>query len=140
MSGLLGTRASPAADLNLLIQIVIFILLMVGVKFAREKTKEGLKKHGRIMAVAVVLNAASIFFAMGPSFVVNFGAVLAEVSTISFPLTMLHHLLGLAAEVLGVVFIFKKFGKVRFWMRVTMALWLVSLILGFFFYYLYYII
>jgi len=140
MSGLLGTRASIASDLNLLLQIIILIILFVGAKFAKEKTQSSLQKHGRIMTFAVILNAIAIFLVMGPSFVTNFGAVLTESSTIGFPLTLIHALLGSVAEILGAVFIFKKFGKVRMWMRLTMAVWLMALALGMIFYVQYYVI
>jgi len=140
MPGLLGTRASVASDLNLLLQIVILIILFVGVKFAKEKTKSSLQKHGKIMAVAVVLNAVAILLVIGPSFVINFGAVLDEPFTIGFPLTLVHHSFGVIAEILGIIFVFKKFGKMRFWMRFTMAVWLIAVVLGISFYFGYYVI
>jgi len=140
MSGLLGTKASTASDLNLLLQIIILIILFVGVKFAKEKAQDGLKKHGRIMTIAVIMNAVTILLVMGPSLVINFDAVLAEPSTIGFPLTLIHALFGSLAEVLGLVFVFKKFGNVRLWMRFTMAIWLVAVVMGIIFYFTYYVI
>jgi uncharacterized membrane protein YozB (DUF420 family) len=77
---------------------------------------------------------------MGPSFIINFGAVLDELFTIGFPLTLVHHFFGVIAEILGIIFVFKKFGKVRFWMRFTMAVWLIAVVLGISFYLLYYVI
>jgi len=123
MSGLLGTNASIASDLNLMLQIVVFIILLIGVKFVREKTPRVLKRHERFMTYAVALNIVSILLVMGPSFVTNFSAVLAEPSTINFPLTLIHHFLGIVAEILGIMFVFKKFGNVRMWMRLIMSIW-----------------
>jgi len=140
MSELLGTRASVYVDLNLLLQIIILIILLVGVKFAKEKTTGSLKKHGKIMNIAVILNAVAILLVMGPSLVLNFGATLAELSLIGFPLTLVHHSLGIIAEILGITFAFKKFGNVRMWMRLTMVVWLVALVLGIAFYVQYYMI
>ncbi len=140
MSGLLGTNSSIASDLNLMLQIVVFIMLLIGVKFVKEKTPRGLKRHRRFMTYAVALNVISILLVMGPSFVANFSAVLAEPSTISFPLTLIHHSLGIVAEILGIIFVFKKFGNVRMWMRLTMSTWVISFILGMVFYFEYYMI
>jgi len=140
MSGLLGTRASIVFDLNFLLQIVILVILLVGVKFGRKKTPSSLKMHGNIMTIAVTLNALLILLIMGPSFVVNFGAVLAEFSETGFPLTLLHHSFGIIAEIFGVILVFKKFGNIRMWMRFTATVWLVSLVLGIVFYVLHYAI
>lgn len=140
MSGLLGTRAGIASDLNLLLQIVILIILLVGVKYGKEKTQSGLKRHGRTMTIVVALNAVAILLVMGPSFANNFSAVLAETSTIGFPLTLVHVLFGSIAEILGIIFVFKKFGNVRRWMRLTLAVWLIALALGIIFYLQYYVI
>jgi len=140
MSGLLGTRAPAISYLVLLLQILIFIILVIGVKFAREKTKGSLKAHGRIMTIAVVLNAFAILLVMGPSLFGSLNAALDEFASLGFPLTLVHHTLGLLAEILGVVFVFKKFGKVRMWMRLITLLWLIAFVFGIFFYLTYYVI
>jgi hypothetical protein len=77
---------------------------------------------------------------MGPSLLANVGAALGETSFIGFPLTLTHHTIGLAAEILGVVLAFRKFGNVRLWMRVTFILWLIALVLGIGFYVRYYVV
>lgn len=140
MSGLLGTRASVLADLNLLFQVAFLMILLAGYSFGKKKTPDSLKKHGRVMSVLVALNALSILLVMGPSFFLNLSAVAGEVSAIGFPLTLVHHLIGLFAEILGAVLVFKKFGKVRTWMRITFTLWTVAVILGIGFYVIYYVI
>jgi hypothetical protein len=139
MSGLLGTKAGLNSDLNLLLQIIILVILLVGFKFGKSKTVKSLKTHGRIMELVVLLNAASILLVMGPVFVTAFEAVLSEIST-GFPLTMVHHLLGLIAEILGIVFVFRKPRNVRLWMRVTFVVWLIALAFGLAFYAVYYVI
>jgi len=140
MAGFLGTRAGLASDLNLLLQIVILIILFVGAKFGKTKTAESLKRHGRLMTVVVVLNAVGIVAVMLPSFASNFSAVLEEPLRIGFPLTSIHAFFGGVAEILGVMFVFKKFGNVRLWMRFTMVVWLIAIILGISFYLTYYVI
>lgn len=140
MSGLLGTRAAVASDLNLLLQIIVLVILLVGVRYGRKKTGGSLKTHGRLMNIVVVLNAVGVLLVMLPSFVNNLGAVIAEPSTIGFPLTSVHVLFGSVAEVLGIILAFRKFGNVRVWMRLTTVFWLIALALGITFYVRYYVI
>lgn len=140
MSGLFGTNASIQADLNLLLQILLLIILLFGYMRGKKKTADNLKAHGRVMTVLVALNALSILLVMGPSLLVNLEAAVGEGSAIGFPLTLVHHSVGLIAEILGAVLVFKKFGKVRTWMRLTFTLWFVALILGIGFYVRYYIV
>jgi len=140
MSGPLGTRASIYSDLNLVLQIIILVILIIGVKFAKEKTQSGLQKHGKIMTIAVILNAVSLLIVMGPTFFLNFYAFLAEPHFRGYPLTLVHALFGSIAEILGAVFIFKKFGNVRLWMRLTMVVWLIALVFGILFYFRYFVI
>lgn len=140
MSGLFGTRAGLNADLDMLLQMIILVILLVGFRFGRTKTNTSLRTHGRIMRIVVVLNAGAILLVMGPSLVLNFGAALSEISALSFPLTLVHHTIGLVAEILGIVLAFRKFGNVRMWMRITLVLWLIALAYGLVFYFLYYVI
>ncbi|MFQ5836599.1 MAG: hypothetical protein ACE5HG_01975 [Candidatus Bathyarchaeia archaeon] len=140
MSGIFGTRASLISDLNLLLQLIVLVILIVGVKFGKEKTEKSLKTHGKVMTVMVVLNATGILLVMLPSFVTNLSAVLNEPSTIGFPLTSIHVFFGISSNSLGIVLIFKKFGNVRMWMRLTAALWLIAIISGISFYLKYYVI
>ncbi len=140
MSGLLGTRAPVSSDLNLILQIALLALLLTGFIFGKRKTGSGLKLHGRLMTILVALNALAILLIMGPSLFTNFGAAVGEISTFGFPLTLLHHSIGLIAEILGAVLVFKKFGNVRRWMQTTFVLWFVALLFGIGFYIVYYLV
>lgn len=140
MSGIFGTRASLASDLNLLLQLIILVILIVGIKFGKEKTAKNLKTHGGAMTIMVVLNAIGILLVMLPSFMTNLSAVLNEPATIGFPLISIHVFFGILAEALGVTFIFKKFGNVRMWMRLTTGFWLIAIFSGISFYLTYYVI
>jgi hypothetical protein len=139
MSGFFGTRASVFSDLNLILQIVLLVLLLTGFILGKRKTGSSLKLHGRLMTVLVTVNALSILLIMGPSLFTNLGAALDEVFVFGFPLTLLHHSIGLIAEILGAVLVFKKFGNVRRWMRTTFLLWLVALLSGIGFYAVYFL-
>ena len=139
MSGLFGTRAPLASDLNLILQLIILAILLIGVRFGKKKTAKSLKAHGRVMTLAVALNAVGILLVMLPSFVIIVSKVLNPL-TIGFPLTSIHAFFGVLAEGLGVTLVFKKFGNVRRWMRLTTAFWLIAIVLGISVYLTYYVI
>jgi len=139
MSGLFGTRASILSDASLLIQIILLVILLIGFRLGKKKTASSLYMHGWLMKLLVALNTLTILFVMGPSFFLHFGSVVEELFVFGFPFTFIHHSIGLVAEILGIILVFKKFGKVRTWMRVTFMLWLVSLLLGLGFYVRYYV-
>jgi uncharacterized membrane protein YozB (DUF420 family) len=139
MSGIFGTRAPLASDLNLILQLIILAILLVGVRFGKKKTAKSLKAHGRVMTLAVALNAVGILLVMLPSFVIIVSKVLNPL-TIGFPLTSIHAFFGVLAEGLGVTLVFKKFGNVRRWMRLTTAFWLITIALGISVYLIYYVI
>jgi len=139
MSGVFGTRASILSDLNLMLHIVLLGILLVGFRLGKKKTGGSLKMHGRLMTVLVALNGLSILLVMGPSLFLNFGVAVDEVFVVGFPLTLFHHSIGLIAEILGLVLVFRKFGKVRTWMRITFTLWFVALLFGIGFYVMYYV-
>jgi len=139
MSDLLGTKAPLISDVNLLLQIIILVILLVGIKYGMTKTETSLKKHGRILTLVVALNAVSILAIMGPSFILSIDTVLAEPSKIGFPLTIVHHSFGLIAEILGAILIFRKFGNVRLWMRLTAFFWLVASPMGIIIYLIYWL-
>ena len=130
MSGLFGTRALVASDLNLLLQIIVLTIILIGIKFARTKTEKSLKKHGTLMTLAMILNLIGLATVMLPSFL----------SKIVSPLTPVHAFFGGISEILGITFVFKKFGNVRMWMRLTAIFWLIALTLGITVYLIYYVI
>ncbi|NWF86809.1 hypothetical protein HXY32_03250 [Candidatus Bathyarchaeota archaeon] len=120
------------ADINLALQIVILAFLFVSLAFKR-KGKFAL--HGGTMLVVVVLNAASFFLVMLPSFFAqNFSALSPSIGIIA----PVHGILGGIAEILG-IFLVAAWGlqktvqscvKRRMIMRITIALWIAALALG----------
>jgi uncharacterized membrane protein YozB (DUF420 family) len=140
MQLLFGTLASDASDLSLILQIIVFIMLLVGFKLGRTKTKEGLKRHGILMRTMVVLGLVGILTVMVPSFVLTYDIVANEPAKIGFPLIFVHAALGATAISLGIALSFRKFGNVRNWMRLTLSLWLITLLLGFVIYVGYYVL
>ena len=87
MPGILGTRASLASDLSLILEIIILVIFVVGIRFGRRKTSASLATHRAVMRGMVVLQSVVLLLVMIPSLVANFSAVVAEPSAIGFPLT-----------------------------------------------------
>jgi uncharacterized membrane protein YozB (DUF420 family) len=120
------------ADINLTLQIVILVMLIVGLAL---KQKGKFAFHGGAMLIAVILNAASFFLVMWPSFAAfDFSVLNSTVEIVS----LTHGILGGVAEILG-VFLVVAWGmqktvqsciRRKMIMRITMILWLVALVLG----------
>lgn len=144
MTGLLGTEASALHDINLILQITILILLVIGRKFAKDKR---LLNHGKAMGLLLALHTITILLIMIPSFLTNFGS-LGHISDPRVIVTWMHVTLGASAEVLG-VFLVSKWGfqpkrlsscsTRRKYMKPTFALWGFSAVLGIVFYIVYYL-
>ncbi len=125
-------------QLNLVFQIAIVALFGVGIGV--KLTGRSLL-HGKLMLVAFLLNAGSLFFIMLPLlltgipiFQVYFDAYAAIV--------IAHHAIGLLAFVLS-LFLVSRFVRARFtlklcrgkWlMRLTATLWATALVLGLYLY------
>jgi uncharacterized membrane protein YozB (DUF420 family) len=118
--------------MNLVLQIVTLAVLFVGLGL---KQKGKFAFHGSTMLVAVVLNAVSFFWVMWPAFLGYDYSVLNHPVKI---VSLIHGVLGGVAEVLG-VFLVVSWGVQRkvqscirrkTVMRVTIALWVIALILG----------
>ncbi len=133
--GFLGTRAIWLSDQNVLLQIAILAILIIGINFA----KKNLVVHGRIQTLAVILNAILILFIMIPSLIGGFGFFLAELYSVGTLIVLGHATLGSITEVLGAILIFRKFGNVKRWMRIESSLWFISIFLGFSIYIYYYV-
>jgi hypothetical protein len=97
--GLLGTRATLVADLNLILQIIVLVVLTASALQARRR---GLRTHRTLTSIAVVLNAVLIIAIMNPSFFRILPFALrnpgAPVPTWLWP----HVLIGALAELIGV--------------------------------------
>jgi len=133
--GFLGTQAGTAADVNLVLQLALLALLLVGRMRVKEKNYA---LHGRLMAVAVALNAASIVIVMLPSLLLGLGFIATYPTDPVSITTIIHAILGAAAELSGIYLVLKwrftkniaECMKNKRLMIPTMALWTVTVILG----------
>ena len=145
MSGIFGTSAVLITDLNLIVQIIAFILVLAALVY---KAKGKFKIHGSIMGVAVVLHFVTFIVAMGPSFVKSIDFFMTETSQLGVQTLWVHALTGVLSLVLGFFLVFKWisnsskielcFQRKRM-MDVTIILWAVSLVFGIATYLIFYI-
>lgn len=126
------------AEVNLVAQITLLFLMLFGTLLAQSKK---FKTHGRIMAVAVLLQIGALIFWMVPSFI--FGATAFSRLDFGSLITISHVVLGYCAIFLSISSALHKslIGTGMKWtMRVTLLVWALTGILGFAFYVYYYVL
>jgi len=141
--GLFNVHAPFLADLSLLLQVAILLVLLASLRL---KFRRSYLKHGISMGLAVVLHTVSIFAVMVPSLLASgglFGDLLNRLALV----VLSHAALGSLVEVLGLYLLIvlalnRGFSKACFKnkmiMRVTLVLWVVELIVGVYVYFLLY--
>src|SRR5271170_961327 len=98
MKGFLGTQAGFGADLNLLIQIAMGTVLLVGAFLVRSKRYTA---HGACQATVLVLNLVLISLVMWPSFNLQILPNLPKhFARRYFTIAAIHGVLGVVAELL----------------------------------------
>jgi len=136
--GFLGTAASLAADRTLIIETAMGVALIVGAVFARRRCY---RAHGWCQSAVVLLNLGVIAQFMVPSFrrqiVPEIPASLGE---IHYAIAAVHGLLGTIAELLALCVVLAagtnilpkrlRFLRYKRWMRLTLGLWWIELLLG----------
>ena len=106
-------------------------LAILGVGYARLKSKESLQLHRWIMGGATVLTLISIFFVMIPSLVIYYiNPSISFFSSFSI-LQIIHSAIGVPPVILTAMYLFNDLPQpTKKWMRLTVALWFVSIVLG----------
>lgn len=136
----MGLFISP--QVNAVIQIVITVLLLVSIGI---KGRRRYFLHGFTMLTGVLLNLLSFVLIMFPSLLRMEIINIQPLHTISI-MTLFHSALGLIVLILGLWLVVswhlksspKECFKRKQLMRVTTALWLIALLMGFTLYYLLY--
>jgi uncharacterized membrane protein YozB (DUF420 family) len=135
MAGLLGTNFFPE-DINLILQIVTFLIIIIGFYY---KLKKKYKIHGSMMGIAVILNITSFLTVMGPRFRDNFGLLTTATSELGVQTIWIHAVPGAITLILGIVLVgawainsSNIAGCIRRKriMDITITLWSISLIFG----------
>jgi len=135
----LVVRELAIYDLNLVLQLVIFTLFLIGIYYIKAERKN-LKRHRQLMGIAVVLNAISILFIMGRSFMTSLGFLATRPYQFGPFITWMHVIIGAYAEISGALLLRKHPRNLRFSMKVTTVFWTVALLLGVVSYTYYYLL
>jgi uncharacterized membrane protein YozB (DUF420 family) len=145
--GFLGTGATFAADLNLVVQVVMGAALTAGVLLAKRKCY---KAHGICQTTVLFLNLFMIGFVMWPTFRQQVRPTLPKVlHKWYFAAPTIHAILGMTAELLGLYIVvvagtnilpeWLRFKGWKRWMRAELTLWFIVVLTGMGTYYLWYV-
>jgi uncharacterized membrane protein YozB (DUF420 family) len=139
--GFLGTGASLAADLSLLAYIVLLVPgMLVGFSFARRHLF--VPHHKLTMTTITLVNWGIILYLMLNSYRLAVAPdVPRNLNQIGALLPSLHLLTGAAAQIIATILVIRmwfenslpsslRFEPIKPWMRLTLALWLVTAALG----------
>jgi uncharacterized membrane protein YozB (DUF420 family) len=136
LTGIFGTGSVLRTDINLILQIVMFLIIAISLVY---KNKMKFKIHGGLMAIAVILNIASLLAVMGPSFSAGYEYFTTATSDLGVQTIWIHAILGAIALILGIFLVgawtlrpskVAACSRRKRIMDVTVLLWLVSLIFG----------
>jgi hypothetical protein len=147
MKGFLGTGATFAADLNLVIQALMGAALILGGFLARWKR---FRAHALCQTAVLALNLAMIALVMWPSFRVQVAPRLARHLTAPYyAVAAAHGALGAVTELFGLYIALMAGTRIlpprlrlrnwKFWMRAELALWWVVILSGAGTYYIWYL-
>ena len=111
-------------------------LAILGIGYARLRSKESLQLHRWVMGGATVLTLASIFFVMFPALIIYYIAPSVSFFSSFSILQIVHSAIGVPPVILTVMYLFNDLPQpTKKWMKITAILWLVSIMLGAIIYY-----
>ena len=136
MTGIFGTGALLQTDINLILQIVMFLIIVIGLVY---KKRNKFKIHGGLMGIAVIMHVLSLLAVMLPSFNNNYEYFTTETSTLGVQTTWIHAIPGAIAMIMGTFLVvawalrpsnIAACSRRKKLMDITTLLWLVSLTFG----------
>jgi uncharacterized membrane protein YozB (DUF420 family) len=147
IKGFLGTGATFAADINLVVQVIMGTTLLVGRWLAKRKRY---RAHGVCQTTVLLLNLLLIGLVMGPAFHRQVVPKLPKVlHRWYYAAPAIHGFLGTAAEILGLYIVivagtnalpqWLRFKHWKRWMQIELALWSITLLSGIATYYTWYV-
>lgn len=147
--GIFNANAPFLSDLSLILQAIIFSVIALAV-YAR--LKHNYVKHATLMGVGIVLHTVSIFVIMVPSLLSmanpSSSHLFVNLLTGFALLIVIHASVGSLVEIMGIWLVatwlpnragVEKCFRRKNVMRVTIALWLLELILGIYIYMMLYL-
>lgn len=150
--GFLGTGASLLADITLLAYLLLIVPgMLIGFVFARRKMFRPYHKY--TMTTIMIVNWLLIIFLMLAAFTFDVsGNIAQQPGNARYLMPVIHGILGLSAQLLGSYVVFRMFredaqksaakkrgekdlsryyfNRAKTFMRVTLALWLLTALLG----------
>ena len=138
MNGFLGTGATFAADLNLVVQFIMGTALIAGSVLAKRKRY---RAHGICQTTVLLSNLLMIGLVMWPSFQQQVKPAMSKVlHKWYFEVALVHAVFGIMAEMLGLYIVlvastnilpqWLRFRRWKVWMRTEMVLWTIVLLGG----------
>ena len=136
--GFLGTGATFAADLNLVVQVVMGAALIGGAFLAKRNRYTA---HGICQTTVLLLNLLMIGLVMWPSFRQQVQPAMSKgLHKWYFEVALVHGVLGITTEILGLYIVivagtnilpqWLRFNHWKLWMRTEMVLWAIVLLGG----------
>jgi len=110
LTGIFGTGALIQTDINLIIQLVMLIVIVVGLVY---KSKKKFKIHGELMGIAVILHILSFFAVMLPSFNEGFEYFVTATSELGVQTMWIHAIPGAVSMILGIFLVVDMVAKLK---------------------------
>ena len=124
----LGTRASLPADLALIFSITGFVLLFIGVLYAKRRVLLG---HFEMARLAVVLTTIAFILRMAFSLIRSLRLIISHLTNPPILITVFHIIFGTIALIAGIFLAFDVLiKKTRYPMITVFLLWIFALFLG----------
>jgi uncharacterized membrane protein YozB (DUF420 family) len=135
--GFLGRPSTFGADLNLLVQLGLGLLLLAGLLLAR-RARYGV--HGACQAVALVATLTMTAIWMAPAYHANWGPGIFTFGNRVTAAAAAHVITGSVALLVGIYVVLVagtplvprplRFTNYKVWMRTLIAIWWLALLLG----------
>jgi hypothetical protein len=135
--GFLGRPSTFGADLNLLVQLVLGVLLFAGLMLAR-RSRYGM--HGACQSIALVATIVMTAIWMLPAYHENYGPAIFKLGNRVNVAAAAHVVSGTVALLLGIYVVLVagtplvpkalRFGNYKIWMRTLISVWWLALFLG----------
>jgi len=144
-SGFLGTRANWAADLNLIAQIILLLVLVAGRVQAKRRQ---LNTHHTWMTAVVAVNAVLVIAIMNPELFRLLPSIWGNLDVPERVMPLPHALVGALAELMGLYAVLwirmdlpesMRPRSVKWFMRITFLLWALALVGGIALYWVWYV-
>ena len=137
--GFLGSDASFLADLTLVVFILLAILMVIGFIFARRKMF--VPYHKFTMTAILIIIWIFVAFNMWVTYSSFAGDVPSHLGEPMFLLPTIHLIIGGIAQILGTILVLRmwlekvlpkalRFEPIKPYMRLTLTLWIINIVLG----------